>query len=73
MSSLSKSLSLLTLLGLLTTSCANKSIRVGDGGTRNGPLATVNGRITIGNECTIAGESRTVSVKRRLFPRFSMQ
>ncbi|MHC4699632.1 MAG: DUF4097 family beta strand repeat-containing protein [Planctomycetota bacterium] len=58
---LAKSLSLVTLLNLLAASCANKSIRVGGGGTRNGPLATVNGRITIGNECTVTGESRTVN------------
>ncbi|MHC4426208.1 MAG: DUF4097 family beta strand repeat-containing protein [Planctomycetota bacterium] len=61
MNNLSKSLLLVTLLSLLSTSCAYKSIRVGDGATRNGPLATVNGRITIGNECTVTGESRTVN------------
>lgn len=60
MNNISKSLLLLTLLSLMTTSCIMSS-RVGNGATHNGSLTTINTGITIGNGSTVTGESRTVN------------
>ncbi len=58
MNNISKSLSVLTLLGLLTASCV---MRVGNGETHNGSLTAVNAGINIGNGSTVTGGSRTVN------------
>jgi len=58
MNSLSKSLLLAALPGLLTVSCVT---RIGSGETPHGSLAVVNAGINIANECTITAESRTVN------------
>ncbi len=39
----------------------NKSIRIDDGETRNSGFSTVNGNITIGNNCNIRGDCNTVN------------
>ncbi|HOT98329.1 MAG TPA: hypothetical protein PLG50_13410 [bacterium] len=54
----------LTLLLAVATGCdssINKSVYVQDGERRDGGINTVNGNITIGNDCIIRGDCRTVN------------
>ncbi len=39
----------------------NKSIRLGDGETRDGDLSSVNGKISVGDDATVGGDCSTVN------------